>query len=293
MLHRIRSLHSRFTEQIERQPDRQADRQRNCQIHADREAGGQTASKQNFLKSCSLPTKKTCPCVIPHVVKGNRLVSGNLATTFQIISIYSTYYYFHNFKDQIGTTNYNWHWINKETNKHKNTTMLKPGVVLPPKNGLGCCARKPCRQKVVQLELGPQEQPKPVGDSIRINSCSQWWIFWVWDTLPPIIMVPSKMGVSPIGSFPFKYSHFPLPWLWEKEYVLLEKLRFGWEFLSSDGAWRLEDGAWRLGRWVNPKIMGFFWVIFRFQPSVSFFGGCIPSIDFAPWQWFCEFFFVP
>ena len=37
-------------------------------------------------------------------------------------------------------------------------------------------------------------------------------------TLPPIIMVQSKVGVSPIGSLPFKYSHFPLPWLWEKEY---------------------------------------------------------------------------
>ena len=29
-------------------------------------------------------------------------------------------------------------------------------------------------------------------------------------TLLPIIMVQSKMGVSPIGSLPFKYSHFPL-----------------------------------------------------------------------------------
>ena len=29
-------------------------------------------------------------------------------------------------------------------------------------------------------------------------------------TLPPIIMVQREMGVSPIGSFPFKYSHFPL-----------------------------------------------------------------------------------
>ena len=30
-------------------------------------------------------------------------------------------------------------------------------------------------------------------------------------TLPPIIMVASKMGASPIGSVPFKYSHVPLP----------------------------------------------------------------------------------
>ena len=129
------------------------------------------------------------------------------------------------------------------------------------------------------------------------RAARSWWIFcwrskiypvisgpWVWDTLPPIIMVPSKMGVSPIGSFPFKYSHFhPFstePWLWEKEYVLLEKLRFCWEFLSSDGSlkvgrWSLKVGRWSLkvGRWVNPKIMGFFWVIFRFQPSVSFFWG--------------------
>ena len=30
------------------------------------------------------------------------------------------------------------------------------------------------------------------------------------NSLPPIIMVQLKMGVSPIGSLPFKYSHFPL-----------------------------------------------------------------------------------
>ena len=31
-------------------------------------------------------------------------------------------------------------------------------------------------------------------------------------TLPPIIMVQRKMGVSPITSLPFKCSHFTLPW---------------------------------------------------------------------------------
>ena len=29
-------------------------------------------------------------------------------------------------------------------------------------------------------------------------------------THPPAIMLQSKMGVSPIGSLPFKYSNFPL-----------------------------------------------------------------------------------
>ena len=38
-------------------------------------------------------------------------------------------------------------------------------------------------------------------------------------TLPPIIMVQSKMGVSPIGSLPFKYSHLLLPWWWEKSFM--------------------------------------------------------------------------
>ncbi len=32
-----------------------------------------------------------------------------------------------------------------------------------------------------------------------------------WSTKPPKIMVQWKMGVSPIGSLPFKYRHFPLP----------------------------------------------------------------------------------
>ena len=34
--------------------------------------------------------------------------------------------------------------------------------------------------------------------------------FKSWHTLPPMIMDQWKTGVSPIGSLPFKYSHFPL-----------------------------------------------------------------------------------
>ena len=54
-----------------------------------------------------------------------------------------------------------------------------------------------------------------LGSVSQLAIVKQWCLegcsFSFWDgTPPPIIMVQSKMGVSPIGSLPFKYSNFTL-----------------------------------------------------------------------------------